>query len=85
MTFPIDFLLQFAVVIFSLLAAGFWTKCAAVKLPNIMENTTWAGTGPYPEAIKQQSKWNARAAVCATLAAMAQAGSLLKAMPFSPW
>jgi len=66
-------ILQALVVIFSLLAGGFWAKSAAIDLPNITENTTWAGTGAYPDAVKAQAKWNRYAALSAAVAAVFQA------------
>jgi hypothetical protein len=76
-----DFFAQVGVVIFSLLAGGFWAKSAAVQIPNITENTTWAGTGAFPDALQAQARWNKWAAVCATVAAIIQALSFLVKMP----
>ena len=65
-------IMEALVAFFSLLAAAFWMRSAAVKLPNMTENTTWAGTGEFPEALKRQAKWNRLAASFAALAALSQ-------------
>jgi len=52
-------LLQFSVCVFSILAAGFWLRSAATTLPNLTENLRWDGTGPFPDALKSQSRWSA--------------------------
>lgn len=67
------FLLQAAVVIFSLLAGGFWMSAATGRT---MAPFPWQQSRQVPLAgIQQhQAKWNARAALCASIAAIAQAG-----------
>jgi hypothetical protein len=80
----LPYLLQALVVIFSLLAGGFWAKSAAVSLPNMMENTTWAGTGAFPDALQKQARWNRLAAGSAALAAVFQALLFLFQNPIAP-
>ena len=63
-------IMEALVALFSLLAAGCWMKSAAVKLPNITENSTLAGTGALAEALKRQAKWNRLAALLAAIAAL---------------
>ena len=77
----LSYVLQSLIVLFSLMAGGFWTKSAMVKLPNMMENTTWAGTGAFPDALQSQAKWNRFAAVSAAIAAAAQAALFLIGHP----
>ena len=70
-------LLQFGVCVFSILAAGLWLRSAATTLPNLPENLRWDGTGPLPDALKEQSRWNAAGATCAGLAALSQSLSVV--------
>ena len=63
-------LLQFGVCVFSILAAGFWLRSATTTLPNLTENLRWDGTGPFPDALKSQSRWSAAGAACAGMAAL---------------
>ena len=64
-------LLQFAIVLFSLLSGGFWLASATGR----------AFDWPWRKAVKvppedlpaHQSRWNAKAAGCAAIAAIAQA------------
>ena len=58
-------LLQFGVCVFSILAAGFWLRSATTTLPNLTENLRWDGMGPFPDALKSQSRWSAAGAACA--------------------
>ena len=74
-------LLQFSVCVFSILAAGFWLRSAVTTLPNLTENLRWDGTGPFPEALKRQSRWSAAAAACAGMAAISQ--SLAVVLPYT--
>ena len=67
------FIPQALVVIFSLLAAGFWTKSAGVPIPNVTAGTNWDGSGPFPDALKEQASWNRYAALSAAVAAIVQA------------
>ena len=53
----LTFILQALVVIFSLLAGGFWTKSASIPLPNIVENLTLDGSGAFPDALSLQARW----------------------------
>lgn len=69
----LTFILQALVVIFSLLAGGFWTKSASIPLPNIVESLTLDGSGAYPDALSLQARWNKYAAISAALAAVFQA------------
>lgn len=69
--------LETFVCLFSIGAAGFWIRSATIEIPNPMENMTWAGTGRFPDALRAQSRWSAAAAVCAAIAALAQAVALI--------
>jgi hypothetical protein len=73
-------LLQFSVCMFSVLAAGFWLRSATTTLPNLTENLKWDGTGPFPDALKSQSRWSAAGAACAGMAAFSQ--SLAAVLPY---
>jgi hypothetical protein len=73
-------LLQFGVCVFSILAAGFWLRSATTTLPNLTENLRWDGTGPFPDALKSQSRWSAAGAACAGMAALSQ--SLAVVLPY---
>lgn len=68
--------LQTLVCLFSIGAAGLWIRSATIKIPNPTENTSFAGTGRFPDALKAQSRWSAAAAVCAATAALVQAAAL---------
>ena len=70
-------LLQFGVCVFSILAAGFWLRSATTTLPNLTENLRWDGTGPFPDALKEQSRWSAAGAACAGMAALSQSLSVV--------
>ena len=66
-----SFILSFLVVLFSLGAGGFWMASATghtVVWP-------WQTSKPVPasERAAHQAYWNARAALCAAIAAIAQA------------
>jgi hypothetical protein len=74
-----DFL-QFSVCVFSILAAGFWLQSAATTLPKLTKNLSRDGTGPFPEALKSQSRWSAAGAACAGMAALSQ--SLAVVLPY---
>ena len=67
-----------ATCMFSLLAALFWMKSAAVTLPHLRARIT---EEPNLEAITRQSRWNSLAAVCAATAAVAQAIRFLATLP----
>jgi hypothetical protein len=73
-------LLQFGVCVFSILAAGFWLRSATTTLPNLTENLRWDGTGPFPDALKSQSRWSAAGAACAGMAALSH--SLAVVLPY---
>ena len=64
------FLIQVAGVATSLLAGWFWMVSATAR------PITWQGAGPPIDPAQRaafQSRWNARAALCAAIAAIAQA------------
>jgi hypothetical protein len=70
--------------IFSLLAGGFWMSAAygrTVEFP-------WQQSVPVSEGdlVGHQTKWNGRAALCASVAAILQAVLILyeKALPLVP-
>jgi hypothetical protein len=67
-----DLLLQFTVVLFSLLAGGFWLASATGRT---MEFLPWRPVKDVQpsELVTHQAKWNARAAMCAAVSAIAQA------------
>jgi len=65
-------MMETLVSLFSLAAAACWMKSAAVKLPNMTENATWAGAGAFSEAVQRQAKWNRLASLSAALAAISQ-------------
>ena len=73
-------LLQFGVCVFSIFAAGFWLRSATTTLPNLTENLRRDGTGPFPDALKEQSRWSAAGAACAGVAALSQ--SLAVVLPY---
>jgi hypothetical protein len=58
-------LLQFGVCVLSILAAGFWLRSATTAFPNLTANLRSDGTGPFPDALKEQSRWSAAGAACA--------------------
>lgn len=66
------FLLKSAVVIFSLLAGGFWIAAATNRIVSFLP---WKPVRQIPlaEIPTHQAKFNARAAICASIAAVAQA------------
>ena len=72
--------LQLVVCLFSMLAALFWLRSSLVQLPAVTE-TQWAGSGPFPAALAEQSRLNARAALCAAVAAACQGLSFLLTSP----
>ena len=45
-----------------------------------LENLKWDGTGPFPDALKSQSRWSAAGAACAGMAALSQ--SLAVVLPY---
>jgi hypothetical protein len=71
MMFP--FFLNFLVVLFSLLAGGFWLASALGR--TISFQKPWTASQPVPpnDLPAHQSYYNARAALCASVAAIAQA------------
>jgi hypothetical protein len=75
------FILQALVVMFSLLAGGFWAKSAGVPIPNVTAGTSWGGSGPFPDALKEQARWNRYAAISAAIAAVVQAVQFLVQNP----
>lgn len=68
--------LQTLVCLFSIGAAGLWIRSATMEIPNPTEETSFAGAGRFPDALRSQSRWSAAAAVCAATAALAQAAAL---------
>jgi hypothetical protein len=68
--------LQMLVCLFSLGAAGLWIRSATIEIPNPRENMSFGGTGRFPDALRAQSRWSAAAAICAAIAAFAQAAAL---------
>ena len=77
----LDYFLQWAIVVTSMVAGICWVKSAIVKVPNMTENTTWEGKGAFPDALAEQSRWNARAAWAAAVAAAFQAIVFIKTVP----
>jgi hypothetical protein len=75
-----DFL-QLSVCVFSVLAAGFWLQAATNRLPKLASNPGRDGTAPFPEAITNQSRWNAAGAACAGMAAFAE--SVVRVLPYA--
>jgi len=65
-------LFQLLVCGFSVAAAFLWIKSATINLP-VRDIRTWAGEGPFLEAVRMQSRWSARAAASAAIAAFFQA------------
>ena len=55
-------LLQFGVCVLSILAAGFWLRSATTAFPNLTANLRSDGTGPFPDALREQSRWSAAGA-----------------------
>ena len=68
--------LQILVCLFSVGAAILWLRSATIEIPNPTENTAFAGTGRFPDALKAQSQWSAAAAACAAIAAFMQGAAL---------
>ena len=68
--------LQTLVCLFSIGAAGLWIRSATIEIPNPTENTSFAGTGRFPDALRAQSRWSAAAAVSGAIAAFVQAAAL---------
>ena len=52
------------------------TLIRRADLPQYIPVASQKGTGPFHAALVKQSQWNARAAICAALAAFIQAISL---------
>jgi hypothetical protein len=67
------FFLNFLVVLFSLLAGGFWLASALGSTINFLK--PWTPSHPVPpnDRLAHQTYYNARAALCASVAAIAQA------------
>jgi hypothetical protein len=78
-----DYFLQCAIIVASMVAGICWVKSATVKIPNMTENLTWEGKGAFPDALAEQSRWNARAAWAAAVAAAFQVIVFIKTVP--PW
>jgi hypothetical protein len=72
--------LQFAVCVFSMLAAGFWLQSATFKWVKPATTAGEQGAGMFPQALKSQSQWNAAGAVCAGTAALSQ--SVAAVLPY---
>ena len=60
--------LEALVCVFTLAAAPLWGRAATVRLPNLAEHLGTTETGPLPDAIESQSRWNALGAGCAATA-----------------
>lgn len=69
------FFLQFLVAIFSLLAGGFWMAAAYGRTVGYPWQESRAV--PLDSLMDHQTKWNGRAALCASLAAITQALSFV--------
>lgn len=65
--------LSVGTVVCTCLAGINWAGSASVKIPNLTAGTNWDGSGPYPDALKEQGRLNARAAAWACFAAAFQA------------
>lgn len=72
-----ELVLNVASVAAAVLSAGYWVAAARVPLPNITAETTYAGTGAFPEALQKQAQRNAHAATWAAVAAACQAVAIL--------
>jgi hypothetical protein len=67
---------QVASGVSAIVSAWFWLSSARVDIPHPV-NDSYAGNGPFATAMTRQTKLNARAAGCAALAALLQAGGIL--------
>jgi hypothetical protein len=74
-------LLQFSVCLFSILAAGFWLQSGAHKLARPAENQSRDLTRSVPQALANQSRWNAAGAMCAGMAAFSE--SVVAVLPYA--
>jgi hypothetical protein len=61
--------------LFSFFAGVFWIVSASVNLPSPTEQP-WKGEGTFSLAVAKQSRWNARAAWSAAIAALLQAATI---------
>lgn len=76
-----SYLIQAIIVIFSLFAAWFWLS-SATGYPIIFRFRSGRAPRVNPADLPAfQSRWNARAAICAAIAALAQAALFLYAYP----
>lgn len=60
----------------ALLAAVLWAMASWIELPP-HTGDSWAGEGPFTDALKKQSRMNARAALAASAAATFQGLAIL--------
>jgi hypothetical protein len=74
-----DDFMQFGVA-FSLLAAGFWLQSASSSLAIPITKASRQSVGVLPQALTNQSQWNAAGAVCAGTAALSQ--SVAAVLPY---
>jgi hypothetical protein len=63
----------FVAVVAAGISAWLWGKAAAVPIPPVTSDDSWEGKGPFADAMKRQATLNSRAAICAAIAAGAQA------------
>jgi hypothetical protein len=77
----INFLLQAGVIVFSMFAAVFWLASATGRSVGF----PWQPTRPVTPADRSthQAYWNARAALCAGIAAVLQASAFLERYYFA--
>jgi hypothetical protein len=61
----------------AILSAWYWVAAARVPLPNVTAGTNYDGTGPFPEALDKQARFNARAATWAAVTAGCQGAAIL--------
>jgi hypothetical protein len=72
---------QLSVCVFSVLAAGFWLQSATNRVAKLASNASWQGAGGFPQALTNQSRWNAAGAACAGTAAFSQ--SVAVVLPYA--
>lgn len=69
-------LLQFGMIVFSVLAAAFWLQSSALRLRKRLQEVNASGETFY-DALMVQSRWSARGAASAGVAAFLQTVSIL--------